>query len=80
MASRLIVALVCLLNAVSTSEGFLAAKRPSLCASKKGTRGLVATATVPRSAAGAAWSPTSWQSYPIKQPPNYPDQVNDLYY
>lgn len=22
-----------------------------------------------------AWSPSSWQTFPIKQPPNYPDQV-----
>lgn len=22
-----------------------------------------------------AWSPESWSKFPIKQPPNYPDQV-----
>ena len=22
-----------------------------------------------------AWSPSSWQKFPIKQPPNYPDPV-----
>ena len=37
---------------------------------------LVATATeVPTSAETGAWSPSSWKKFPIKQPPNYPDEV-----
>ena len=28
------------------------------------------------SSVGGSWSPDSWKKFPIKQPPNYPDQVS----
>lgn len=39
-----------------------------------GVRGLKATATE-ANVKSANWSPTSWRGYPIKQPPNYPNEV-----
>lgn len=29
-----------------------------------------------QSPVGGMWSPESWKKYPIKQPPNYPDEVS----
>lgn len=40
-------------------------------------RRLQAVATDPRAATDGKklWTPYSWKDYPVKQPPNYPDQV-----
>ena len=65
------LAVVCVALSINVSEGFtsLSSRRSS----SNGVSGLYATATqTPKS---TAWSPTSWRSYPIKQPPNYPDEV-----
>ena len=36
----------------------------------------MATTQIPtKSPIGGGWSPDSWKKLPIKQPPNYPDQV-----
>jgi hypothetical protein len=37
-------------------------------------------ATEPKSISSSAWTPDAWKKYPIKQPPNYPDQVSFSFY
>ena len=64
------LAVVCVALSINVSEGFTALPNVR---STNGVASLFATATqTPKS---TAWSPTSWRSYPIKQPPNYPDEV-----
>ena len=38
----------------------------------------MATTQIPTQSSnvGGVWSPESWKKFPIKQPPNYPDQVS----
>lgn len=67
------LAVVCVALSVNPSEGFSTFQ--SARYSSNGVKGLTATATAtPKT---TAWSPTSWRSFPIKQPPNYPDEVCD---
>ena len=65
------VAVVCVALTINFTDGFSVAS--SSRSSSRGVGSLLATATqAPKT---TAWSPTSWRSYPIKQPPNYPDEV-----
>jgi hypothetical protein len=69
MLLRLVVVCSALLN-VSQAFSSSHASRSST----NGVRGLKSTATQ-ANVKSTAWSPTSWRGYPIKQPPNYPDEV-----
>ena len=62
---------ICVALSLNPTQGFLTFS--SSKSSSNGVRGLSATATATPKA--TAWSPTSWRDYPIKQPPNYPDEV-----
>jgi hypothetical protein len=63
------ILILCLVALATTADGLASG----------GVRSLKATATElpPRL---ASWSPSSWQKYPIKQPPNYPDQVRKSFF
>ena len=67
-----VLSLACVAAVVAVALGFssTAFRRPT----RAGVRTLAATAVAPRTT-NTKWSPESWRSYPIKQPPNYPDQV-----